>query len=604
MECVSDLVGHLLELDAPASDIVVVEEHPDFPGELTFQVFKDESEFHSRYSEWLSPHLVLNELFSLKSFADLLQRDGYNLIFGPSCESILSDYERWTEELKVENFSLYPFQQFSLRRASEQSHWFFNWSTGTGKSFTAAVGASWMIDQGVDVVVVCTVSAFKQDMCDFFVQAGIDAVVNDGTKAQRLQGYADAHKAYVCNYEKLWVDQQEWETLLAGKRVLFIMDEVQKIISDGAKNKSRKALEQLWRIVDRSSHLWMMSATVVNGNPLRYRDVFSIGRPVTNPLGSKTGFEKRYAKTARKYTVRPSGYYGRSFQISKHEWDLNKLTDVRHRVGSHTHAVRKTDPGIIEQFKDMPTIIERIHPSDQEKALSSAIIQLARRAGESDDPLAGYYNLLRVTANTPLSLLYTTSPAAEGLLQKFNVKKMACSKLEVLNEQLSAIRDQGDKVLVFTKWTNLTLKILDPMIEVPHVVHYGTGQSAQASTEARDRFRNDPDITCFFTSDAGKEGLSMQCARYVIQYEPTYSYDDGIQRASRIHRADSYLDGLTNYVYCLDNSIEEKVLRINNLRRIISESVQGTVEALSDSDRKLASRNEQQNMNYLVFGGS
>lgn len=582
--------------------VVVIEEHPNFPGELIFQPFQDENTFYGRYSQWISPYLVLNELFNLDNFSEILQADGYHLIFDSSCDAIINNYQRWRQPLQpVPNITLFPFQQFSLRRAIEQTYWFFNWSTGTGKGFVGACGAKWLLDlQEVDVVIVCTVSAFKQDMCDFFRQVGIDAVVNDGTPPSRQKVYQESHQAFICNYEKLWVDFEHWQKLLKDKSVLIIADECQKIISSGtSKNKSRKAIERLWELSGTSSHVWLMSATVVDGNPLRYRDAFSVCN-AHNPLGTKKDFVERYANTNSFQVAVGKGYKRHRIEVVEYDWKLQQLTEVRHRVGGYTHAVRKTDPGIVEQFKDMPTIIKNIHPYDPERELTEMVIAEARLAQEREESLVGYYQLLRTIANTPLAL--SLSEVGQPLLEKFNVSRMKCSKLDTLNEHLSSIRDQGDKVLVFTHWTNLTLNLIDPLIDVPHVIHYGTGQSEKDSQAARQRFRTDNDITCFLTSDAGREGLSMQCARYVIQYEPTYSHDHSIQRASRIHRVDSYLDGLTNYIYCTTDSIEERVLRINHLRRVITEGVQGTVEALSMSDRQLASHNEGQNQGYLIFG--
>jgi SNF2 family DNA or RNA helicase len=90
----------------------------------------------------------------------------------------------------------------------------------------------------------------------------------------------------------------------------------------------------------------------------------------------------------------------------------------------------------------------------------------------------------------------------------------------------------------------------------------------------------------------------MQCARYVIQYEPLYSYDDAMQRASRIDRSDSHLDGLTNYVMVTENSVEERVWDVQQQRREISSAIQGTAEVLSYQ----GGRNEADSLEYLIFG--
>jgi hypothetical protein len=75
-----------------------------------------------------------------------------------------------------------------------------------------------------------------------------------------------------------------------------------------------------------------------------------------------------------------------------------------------------------------------------------------------------------------------------------------------------------------------------------------------------------------------------------------------MQRASRIDRADSHLDGLTNYIYVTEDSVEERVMEIQNDRRILSAVTQGTEEALSYGNRDRAQRSEAANVDWLIFG--
>ena len=102
----------------------------------------------------------------------------------------------------------------------------------------------------------------------------------------------------------------------------------------------------------------------------------------------------------------------------------------------------------------------------------------------------------------------------------------------------------------------------------------------------------------FLSSDAGAYGLNFQEARYVINYEPTYSWDTLMQRSERINRADSYLDGLTSYVYVTEDSVEERVWARCNERRELAAATQGTTEALSYT----GGRTEMADLHYLIFG--
>lgn len=613
---IRDLPGYLQAEIATGTSplvLVVVEEHPDYPGELVFQVVEGEATFHARYKQWVSRYLTLNELYNLQSFVDQLTKDGWEVIFGPSTETILTNMMRWREPLKIEGFDLHPFQQFSLRRAFEVDFWFYNWATGTGKSAVVApAGGKELFARGqVDVVIAATLSKSKENLRRCFEKAGLDAVVNDGVKGKRVKDYRAEHQVYVLNYEKLNFDKPDLANLVRGKRVLWIFDECQKLVTDDKKNKARLGFEFLLTCTAHN-RVWPMSASVVNGNPLRYRDVYNLdGNPRANPLGSRRSFEDRYADEIKVIPLQTAT--GKTYELTVYDWNLSRLQEIRHRVGGRTQAVRKTDPGVREHFRGLQTITVPVQPSPEEVKLTDFLIDHAYEAYCRGETMAPYYLLLRTVANIPSALTHTQSEIVKkslvqdgrwDLLAQMIIKAGNGNKIEVLNEQLESIREAGDKVLVFTHWTNLTLHLIEPLLTVPHVTHFGTGQSNKESQRLQDDFQADADLTCFLTSDAGAHGLNMTCARYVIQYEPTYSYDDGMQRASRIDRSDSHLDGLTNYVYLTENSVEERVWAINNLRREISAAVQGTEESFShgDIDRERALRSEAENMAFMLFG--
>jgi len=475
--------------------------------------------------------------------------------------------------------------------------------TLTHNSFCAAAGAKHLFatDQ-IDLVVACTVSKSKIDLCRFFQGAGLDAVIPDGDKSKRRKTWAKGHQVYILNYEKLWVDYQDIVDNTHGLRVLFIFDECQRIVAESVetRNKARQAFERLSRMT--RPLVWPMSASVVNGNPQRFRDVFDLCPTGDNPLGTPGQFEGRYADEVRivpKKTPR-----GRWFTLRYPDWNLSKLTEVRHRVGDCTQVVRKTDPGVREYFKGIATIVVPITPSKAERELMNAIVDRAWEAFRREEGLNPYYNLLRYVCNTPAALAATDWDIAADILADFrgDITKIESTKLGVLNEKLDSIRESGDQALVFTHFTNLGLHLIADQIEVPHVIHYGVGQSNKESQRVKDEFKANPDITCFLTSDAGKEGMSMQNARYVIQYDPLYSYDDTMQRASRIDRADSHLDGLTNFVMVTEDSVEERLWEINHARRKLSAAVQGSREELSHGERERARRSEAENASWLIFG--
>ena len=614
LDDVEKRVADLLDSAIPASRIILIEEHPDYPGHLSLEPLDTTSRglFYGEHRDWMSRHLILNELHLARTFTDRLTADGYYVFWMPSTAAIQADIDRWSQPLHVEGYQFRPFQTFSLNRALERAwsgstnsarFWFWNWSAGAGKSFCSGAAAKALFDSGdIDLVIACTLSKLKENLRRTFVApAGLDAVVNDGTKDKRRKGYAAGHQVYVMNYEKLWHDEESIAALVAGRRVLWVLDEGHKLITDNTQNKARAALDRMTQMCE--AIVWPMSATVVGGNPLRYRDVFSLdGRPAHNPLSTKTDFIARYADRVRDIPIKSKN--GQRFSFTTYDWNLTELQEVRHRVGDRTMAVRKTDPGVREQFKGIQTLPISVQATPGTRELLDVITAKARVANRAGEGLAPYYLLARIACINPEALRHSSSPEAAAIVE---ARPDLCdaahsSKIEVLNGLLDDIREGQDKAVVFCHWTELGLLRLAPHLSVPHVLHYGTGQSARESQAAQDRFKADPDLTAFCSSDAGTHGLNLQEARYVINVDPTYSYDDLAQRNARIDRADSHLDGLTAYVLIMEDSVEERVWETCQARRHLAAAVQGTQEELSYNIEDRAQRDESRNLEWLMFG--
>jgi len=614
LDDVETRVRDLLDSAVPPARIILIEEHPEYPGYLNFEPLDDTARglFYTEYQDWMSRHLILNELHLARRFTEQLTADGYYPIWTPSTAHIRTDITRWSEPLDIEGYTFRPFQAFSLNRALERARtgtdspsrfWFWNWSAGAGKSFTSGAAAKALFDSGdLDLVIACTLSKLKENLRRTFVDpAGLDTVINDGTKAKRRRVYQESHQVWVMNYEKLWHDEEELAALTAQRRVLWVLDEGHKLITDNGQNKARQALDRM--VNDCTATVWPMSATVVGGNPLRFRDVFSLdGKPGRNPLSTKADFIARYADRINTVPVR--GRNGRSFSFTTYDWNLRNLQQVRHRVGDRTMAVRKTDPGVREQFKGIQTLPVNVQPTPATTELLDLITAKARAAHRRGEGLAPFYLLARIACINPEALRFSSSPeAAEILEQRPDLLDAAHSaKIEVLNSHLDDIREGQDKAVVFCHWTELGLLPLARHLTVPHVLHYGTGQTARESQDAQDRFKADPDITAFCSSDAGTHGLNLQCARYVINVDPTYSYDDLAQRNARIDRADSHLDGLTAYVLIVEDSVEQRVWDTCQERRQLAAAVQGTQEELSYGQEDRAGREESRNLQWLLFG--
>jgi SNF2 family DNA or RNA helicase len=496
---------------------------------------------------------------------------------------------------------LYPFQEEALERAfSKPEFLFFNHATGCGKSVVAIAGLQEMImnRNEFDLGLVFTLRSNKRNFTRMInsMSDGLLARNIEGMKSSRKNRYdREDFEVLTLNYEKAHFDFDELSALLKGKRVIFVLDEVQKVLLPNNASKSLKKLIN----APRRSAVWPMSASVIENDPLRYWRCFALSKP--NPLGTQEDYRKRYVE---KTIIRDYG--GRKEWIDI--WDLDALQDIPDRVAEWTHVVRKNDPEVSKYFKDTQLIVERIQLSDEDRELYNIIRETVHADYNELSHLAkiSYYQTLRLMCNTTEGLNETDNKVAAFLRSQGLVfSSRTSAKFEAIVEKIREIASQNDKVIVFSHWTNLSLLPLSRELKrnhIKHVVHHGDMSPTEAQ-RAQDQFKADPTITVFLSSDAGSHGLSFQEASYVIHVESPHSYDLLMQRSDRIDRIDSYHELLTTYVYVCEDTVEEQIWAINNERRRLSSLIQGTNEGLGrinlpENENKMT----DQHLKYLFFG--
>ena len=602
-------------------EVVVVEASPEYPGQLIYQPFENPQMFWERYREWLSEFLVLNELFMARAFTEMLEDDGWTVIFAPNTAGILEDYRRWEQPLEVEGLTLkradgspsalFDYQNYTINRALERAEskttddslMFYGWGTGTGKTAACSAGVLELFNRRlVDVAFVFTMRTLKLNMLDFFTSSTpLNVVVNDGTAAKRRKRLEDPDvQVFINNPDKARFDEEEIIARVSGKNVVFVFDEAQTLLyGQGKPTLTRLALE---RIIGACAHavVWPMSASVVNHDPFRYRDVFQLGRGdrKTNPLGTEAEFQRRYVSNVKNKRFQ-NRHTRKWFFTTEYTWNEVRLQEVRHRVGHCTQSARKTDPGIKENFKGIQVIDEAVELSTEDRRLISGLYELMEEDPIECENPGPYLMTERYICNAPASLAITDNKVGQELARRYPklITNAHSSKIEMFCDKVQSIYEADDKVIAFTKWTTMTLFQLSHELDrrnIPHVVHYGVGMTDQQAYEAQQRFRDDPGIPLFLSSDAGAYGLNMQMCRTVINYECPATYDKVMQRNARIDRADSYLDNLTSYIYWTPGTIEEQFHQRMLADRELVEATTGAREVL-DYDTE-----EIENLDWLV----
>lgn len=612
---------HILRTETGDGDRpVLVEASTNYPGELSFAGLLDQRQFLADHTDYLSKLGVLNDLFMLGTLVDKLEAEGRTVLFLASAAPSVRRYLTWSTPLTIEDLrvpnggQLFPFQQFALQRILAMTKtsplwngFFVSFDTGTGKSLMQAALVQELVcnHEDFDLVLTFAPAKLKLNLArSLNQQTDANFLVIEGTKAKRFAAYAEEPRSLVLNYERCHFDEEALLRLVKGKRVLFLCDEVQKcLMREGKQTLARKALTQLIRASARA-FVVPLSATVVKRDPLRYHDVFSLLNP-TNPLGTRSEFKRHYLKGYLQHQWNNREVY------ATHEWDLQRLEEVRHRVAIQTQAVRKTDPGVRELFKDMSTIVERIELSESDQELYDHIINAAIDSRTEENPgiEAIYYLLLKGVCNTAESLAHVNSEVARDIVALYPdlITSATSNKFDAVAEKAEEIAGQGDKMVIFTSLTNMTLHLFEEVLKkrhIPFISHHG-GMSHKAAQKAVDDFKASPAVPVLLSSDAGAYGLNLQECKYVLHLDVPTMYDVYKQRTDRIDRADSYLDGLTSYVFLTTGTIEDASWAKVNAARILAAATMGTAEVIdrpSAQELNRLQRLSSRSLESLVFG--
>jgi SNF2 family DNA or RNA helicase len=146
------------------------------------------------------------------------------------------------------------------------------------------------------------------------------------------------------------------------------------------------------------------------------------------------------------------------------------------------------------------------------------------------------------------------------------------AKLDALIPELSALRENGQKALVFSQFRAL-LDLARPAIEAE-----GIG-CAQLDGKTRDReaiiarFQGDPACSVLLVSlKAGGVGLNLTAAEYVFLLDPWWNPAAEAQAIDRAHRI-GQTKAVFAYRLIARDTVEERIIELQQRKRLLAESV-------------------------------
>ncbi len=190
------------------------------------------------------------------------------------------------------------------------------------------------------------------------------------------------------------------------------------------------------------------------------------------------------------------------------------------------------------------------------------------------------------------ALLRLRQAACHPALIEPNRFQESSAKLEMLLPQLTAVLEEGHKVLVFSQFTSF-LAILRAHLEKQRITYeYLDGKTTDRQAKV-ERFQNDPQCTLFLISlKAGGLGLNLTAAQYVYLLDPWWNPVAEAQAIDRAHRI-----GQTQRVFAYRiisrDTVEEKVLELQKTKRDLA-------DAIINADNSLIRNLEREDLELLL----
>jgi SNF2 family DNA or RNA helicase len=231
-------------------------------------------------------------------------------------------------------------------------------------------------------------------------------------------------------------------------------------------------------------------------------------------------------------------------------------------------------PPVTEQtvFCDMTD--EQFKVYDEEKSsVRNSILKSIASTGLEKSAIVVLQGLmkLRQLSNHPV-LANDEYPAGSG-------------KFETVLQDMESVISEGHKILVFSSF----VKHLDLYAEELRKKRIGFAMLTGASTKREkivDSFQSNPENKIFLISlKAGGVGLNLTAADYVFILDPWWNPASEMQALNRAHRIGQHKSVFV-YRYITSNSIEEKIVRLQEKKSKLADIFISSNNPLKDIDIK------------------
>ena len=348
-----------------------------------------------------------------------------------------------------------------------------------------------------------------------------------GTQEERKQIInnikPNEHVIYITSYDSLRIDLEKYNYTFQ----YLILDEAQAIKTFTSK-KSR-SVKQI-----KSNHRFALTGTPIENSALELWSIFDFLMP--GYLDDIDVFKKRF-ETEEEYKN----------MIAK-------------RVS--LFILRRTKKDVLNDLPDkIERVIEAEMTTEQRKAYD-AYCQVAKKAlGQSSSifEILPYLMRLRQICVEP-----------SMFIENYSGKS---GKMDLIYDYINALIKEGHKILIFSQFVK-ALNIVENHLNKEKIKYYLlTGETkAEERVILCDKFNNDKTPLFLISLKAGGNGLNLTGADTVIHIDPWWNAAVQDQATDRAHRI-GQKNNVTVLKFICENSIEEKVIELQNMKKDLIDSL-------------------------------
>lgn len=448
---------------------------------------------------------------------------------------------------------------------------------GLGKTISAGLVASELISRGriSKILVVCPKILREQWKEELDIKFDIPSVIVTGRELITAEPPEEAGAVITTyNTARLYLDRIKQDGF-----DMLILDEAHKLRNLYGVDPTPQVAQRFRKsLADRLfKYVLMLTATPIQNrlwDLYSLVDLLTVARGHENPFGNQGTFARKFIADSRT----------QARQLKSEMRD-----EFRSIVYGYMSRVRRGDAKL--HFPERKVQLHKVDPTDKELELFGVIakpiqqlnylsqIVILQALVSSPEALVKLLDGMAAKNTAPKSLAKEVKEIARNI---HTTTKL--SGLDALIDKLKTEQPDTWRVVVFTRWRETQTAIQNFLEKQKISCGLINGDSNTRNQETIARFKKDlPEIHVIVSTEAGSEGVNLQAANVLVNYDLPWNPMIVEQRIGRIQRLASNFANVSIFNIVLKNTFEEYIVgRLMEKLQLASHAI-GDIEALLEA---------------------